>query len=296
MNKIIECVPNYSEGRNLEVIEKIVDCFRAKKNIKLLDYSSDYDHNRMVVTVVGKKDELKEAVLKSVEVARDNIDLRNHVGEHPRMGAVDVIPFIPIKNVTMQECVDLSKEVASEMYSRFGVPSFLYENSAVLECKRNLADLRRGEFENMREKLKTNDYTPDYGKDLHESYGISAVGARDFLIAYNINLDCDDIEIANAIAKRVRYSSGGLRYVKAIGIKIDKKGLVQVSMNCTNYRKTSLYTIFEMVKMEAKRYGVNIIESEVIGLMPMEALVDVAKYYLRIDDFDYDRVIENNFL
>ncbi len=296
MKQIIECVPNYSEGRNLDVVEKIVDCFRAKEDVKLLDYSSDKDHNRTVVTVVGEREALKEAVLKSVEIARDNIDLRKHSGEHPRMGAVDVIPFIPIKNVTMDDCVELSKEVASEMHTRFGIPTFLYEKSATAAHRQNLAKLRKGEFEGMAEKIKTDEFKPDYGTELHESYGISAVGARAFLVAFNINLGTDNIDIANNISKKVRHSGGGLRFVKAMGVRLEDRGIVQVSMNCTDFSKTSLYTVFEAVKMEAKRYGVNVVGSEVIGLVPMAALVEASKYYLRIEDFEDSQVLESNFL
>ncbi len=296
MKQIIECVPNYSEGRNLDIVEKIVDCFRGKEGVKLLDYSSDKDHNRSVVTVVGEREALKEAVLKSVEVARDNIDLRKHSGEHPRMGAVDVIPFIPIKNATMDDCVELSKEVAQQMYERFEIPTFLYEKSASAPHRQNLAKLRKGEFEGMADKIKTEEFKPDFGTELHKSYGISAVGARAFLVAYNINLDTDNIDIANSISKKVRHSGGGLRFVKAMGVRLEERGIVQVSMNCTDFTKTSLYTVFEMVKMEAKRYGVNVIGSEVIGLVPMAALIDASKYYLQIENLEDSQVLESNFL
>ncbi len=296
MKQIIECVPNYSEGRNLEIVEKIVECFRAKEGLKLLNYSSDKDHNRTVVTVVGEREVLKEAVLKSVEVARDNIDLRKQSGEHPRMGAVDVIPFIPIKNATMDDCVELSREVASEMFNRYNVPTFLYEKSATAAHRQNLANLRKGEFEGMAEKIKTEEFKPDYGEELHESYGITAVGARAFLVAYNINLGTNDISIANNISKKVRHSGGGLRFVKAMGVKLEERGIVQVSMNCTDFTKTSLYTVFETVKMEARRYGVNVVGSEVIGLVPMSALIDASKYYLQIENFGDSQVLESNFL
>ncbi len=296
MKQIIECVPNYSEGRNLEIVEKIVDCFRAKEGLKLLNYSSDKDHNRTVVTVVGEREVLKEAVLKSVEVARDNIDLRQHSGEHPRMGAVDVIPFIPIKNATMDDCVELSREVASEMFDRYNVPTFLYEKSATATHRQNLAKLRKGEFEGMAEKIKTEEFKPDFGEELHESYGITAVGARAFLVAYNINLATNDITIANNISKKVRHSGGGLRFVKAMGVRLEDRGIVQVSMNCTDFTKTSLYTVFETVKMEARRYGVNVVGSEVVGLLPMSALIDASKYYLQIEDFNDSQVLESNFM
>lgn len=293
MNKIIECVPNFSEGRDLEKIESIADCFRGKSGVKLLDYSGDADHNRSVITVAGEPDSIKNAVIEAVGKAVELIDLTKHSGEHPRMGAVDVVPFIPIKNVTMDEAIALSKEVALQVADRFNLPVFLYEASASGRHRENLADVRRGEFEGLTEKMKLHEWKPDFGPDSpHPTAGAVAIGARKPLIAYNINLSTDNIEIAKEIAKRVRHSSGGLRYCKAIGIDLKGRGVAQVSMNLTDYTKTSIYSVHEMVRMEAIRYGVTIIGSEVIGLVPMAALTESAAYYLGIENFSINQVLE----
>ena len=297
MNKIIECVPNFSEGRNRKKIEKIVDCFRAKPGVKLLDYSSDADHNRSVITVVGEPEAMKNAMIEAIGTAVKLIDLTKQSGEHPRMGAVDVVPFIPINDVTMDESIALSKVVAMEVAERFKLPVFLYEASATAKHRENLADVRRGEFEGLAKKMKMREWRSDYGpKYPHPTAGAVAIGARKPLIAYNINLSTNNIEIANAIAKKVRHSSGGLRYCKAIGIELKNRNLAQVSMNLTDYTKTSLYSVHEMVRMEAMRYGVSIIGSEVIGLVPMAALAESAAYYLGIENFSINRVLEANLL
>lgn len=294
MNHIIECVPNFSEGRDKELIEQIVGVFRDQKDVTLLEYSSDSDHNRSVVTLLGTKEGLKRTLLEAVNIAIEKIDLNNHSGEHPRMGAFDVIPFIPIKNITMEECIEFSKEFAKELYEKFSIPVFLYENSASSTKRKNLSVLRRGEFENMDSKIKEEDFIPDFGTKLHPTFGITAIGAREFLIAYNVNLDTDNIEIANNIAKRVRHISGGLRYVKAIGIKLEERNIAQVSMNLVDYKKTPIYQVVELIRVEAKRYGVNIIGTELIGLSPMQALIESAAYYLQIEDFNMNKVIEEN--
>ena len=297
MNKIIECVPNFSEGRNRKKIEKIVDCFRAKPGVKLLDYSSDADHNRSVITVVGELEAMKNAMIEAIGTAVKLIDLTKQSGEHPRMGAVDVVPFIPINNVTMDEAIALSKEVGMEVAEKFKLPVFLYEASATSKHRENLADVRRGEFEGLAKKMKRREWRADFGpKYPHPTAGAVAIGARKPLIAYNINLSTNNVEIANAIAKKVRHSSGGLRYCKAIGIELKKRGIAQVSMNLTDYTKTSLYSVHEMVRMEAMRYGVTIIGSEVIGLVPMAALAESAAYYLGIENFSINQVLEAKLL
>lgn len=295
--KIIECVPNFSEGRDTEVMEKIVEPFRSREGVKLLDYQSDKDHNRMVVTVVGEPELLKEAVAAAVGKAVELIDLRKHEGQHPRMGAVDVIPFIPIRNVDMAEAIDLSKEVAARVSEGFGLPVFLYEESATAPHRKNLASIRKGQFEGMAEKMTQPEWRPDFGPEtIHPSAGATAVGARMPLVAFNVNLDTPNLEIADAIAKKVRYLSGGLRYCKAIGVDLKERGIVQVSMNMTDFTRTALYRSFEMVKMEARRYGVNVVGSEIIGLVPMAALVDCAEYYLGIEDFSPDQVLESRLM
>ncbi len=296
MNQIIQCVPNFSEGRDLEKIEKIVSAFRGKVGVKLLDYSNDVDHNRVVVTVVGEKEALKNAVIEAVGIATELIDLNHHEGQHPRMGATDVIPFIPIKNVTMDECIALSKEVAGKLFENYGVPSFLYEKSASSSERENLANLRKGQFEGMAEKVKDPQWAPDFGTTIHPSAGITAVGARMPLVAFNVNLNTNDLEIANKIAKNVRHLSGGLRYCKALGIALEDRGIVQISMNMTDFTKTPLYRAFELVRIEAQRYGVSIVGSEIIGLVPMDALIGTAEYYLGIENFSYDQVLEKRIM
>lgn len=296
MNKIVQCVPNFSEGRNLEVIEKIVENFRGKQGVKLLDYSNDEDHNRVVVTVVGEPEPLKAAVVAAMGTAKALIDMTTQSGQHPRMGATDVVPFIPIRNVTMEECIALAKETAKETFEVNDLPSFLYEKAASAPHRENLAEVRKGQFEGMAEKVKKPEWIPDFGTDIHHTAGITAIGARMPLVAFNVNLDTDNLEIANKIAKNVRHLSGGLRFCKAIGIDLEDRGQVQVSMNMTDYTKTPLYRAIELIKIEARRYGVNVVGSEVIGLVPMEALIQTAEYYLGIEEFSMDQVLEKRIM
>ena len=254
-NKIIECVPNFSEGRDLEKIDQIVAPFRIKAGVKLLDYSNDEDHNRLVVTLVGEPEALYEAIVEAVGVAVRLIDLNQHTGQHPRMGAVDVIPFIPIKNTSMEEAIELSKKVA--------------------------------------EKIKLPEWQPDFGPaERHPTAGTVAIGARMPLVAYNINLSTDNLEIATKIAKNIRHINGGLRYVKAMGVELKERNITQVSINMTDYTHTALYRAFELVRIEARRYGVTIVGSEIIGLVPMEALIDTASYYLGLENFSMQQVLE----
>lgn len=293
MKKIIECVPNFSEGRDLDKIEKIVNPFRRKKAVKLLDYQGDEDHNRLVVTALGEPVALKKAVEEAIGVAVELIDMRKHQGQHPRMGAIDVVPFIPIKNVSMTEAISFSKDFAKEVSEKYGLPIFLYENSATRPERQNLAAIRKGQFEGMAEKIKDPEWKPDFGpKKIHPTAGVTAVGARMPLVAFNVNLNTDNLDIANAIANRVRHISGGLRYCKAIGVALEERGIVQVSMNMTDYKKTALYRVFELIRIEARRFGVNIVGSEIIGLVPMEALIDTAVYYLRGENFSIKQVLE----
>jgi glutamate formiminotransferase len=293
MKKIIETVPNFSEGRNKDIIEQILACFKGKEDVKLLDFHRDIDHNRLVVTAVGGPDALKHTIVEAVGVAVNLIDMRAHRGEHPRMGAIDVIPFIPIKNVTMEEAIRLSKETARDIWERYHLPVFLYEESASSPTRKNLANIRKGQFEGMPEKLRSPEWKPDFGeKEIHPTAGIVAVGARMPLVAYNVNLDTDNIEIARAIAKAVRHINGGLRYCKAIGIELKERKITQVSMNMTDYTQTPLYRALEYIRVEAKQYGVNIISSEVVGLVPMAAIVDSAAYYMGLEDFSIDKILE----
>lgn len=293
MNKIVECVPNFSEGRDLEKVEKIVEAFRAKEGVKLLDYSTDKDHNRCVVTVVGEIEALKEAVIAAIGKAVELIDMTKHEGQHPRMGAVDVIPFIPIRNVTIEEADKLAKDVARESAQKYNLPFFLYEKSASAPHRENLATVRKGQFEGMAEKMKDPMWKPDFGPDtIHPTAGVTAIGARMPLVAFNVNLDTNNLEIANKIARQVRHLSGGFRFVKAMGVELEERNIVQVSMNLTDYTKTAIYRVLETIRMEARRYGVNVVGTEVIGLVPMQALIDCADYYLQIENFSMDQVLE----
>lgn len=293
MNKIVECVPNFSEGRDLQKIDQIVAPFRAKQGVKLLDYSNDEDHNRLVVTVVGEPEPLRDAVLEAIGVAVRLIDLNKHQGQHPRMGAVDVVPFIPIKNTTMEEAIALSKEVGEEVAKRYNLPVFLYEKSASAPHRENLAAVRKGEFEGMAEKIKLPEWHPDFGPvERHSTAGTVAIGARMPLVAYNVNLSTRNLEIAHDIAKKIRFIGGGLRYCKAMGVELKDRGITQVSINMTDYTHTALYRAFELVRIEARRYGVSIVGSEIIGLVPMEALIDTASYYLGLENFSMQQVLE----
>lgn len=290
---IIECVPNISEGRRPEVVEACVEAVRRIPGVRLLDWSSDASHNRSVITLAGDAAALKAAVLALYEAALPRIDLRQHRGEHPRIGAVDVVPFVPIEDVTMDACVALAREVGAEVAARFGVPVYLYEEAATDPARRNLEDIRRGEFEGLAEKMRRPEWRPDFGPPQpHPTAGASVVGARMPLIAYNINLATDRVDLAKKIAAAIRFSSGGFRYVKAMGVKLEDRNLAQVSINLTNFEKTPIYRVFETVKREAARYGVAVVESEIVGLVPAAALVDAARYYLQLDRFADDQVLE----
>ncbi|MBE6064800.1 glutamate formimidoyltransferase [Clostridium cochlearium] len=296
MARLVECVPNFSEGKDKKIIETIVDEVRKIESVKLLDYSSDEDHNRSVVTMIGEPEDVKKAVLGLAKKAIELIDMTKHHGGHPRMGAVDVIPFTPVSDVTMDECVELANEVGKEIGS-LGVPVYLYEDAATKPERQNLAKVRKGQYEGFFEKIKEAEWKPDYGpQEMNAKSGCTAVGARVSLVAFNVNLGTDNLEVADAIAKKIRFIGGGLRFVKAIGLKLEERNIVQVSMNLVNYEKTAVYRAFEMVKMEAKRYGVPVLGSEVIGTVPMKALLDCAEYYLQIEKFDISQILEKRLL
>ncbi|MDR0865791.1 MAG: glutamate formimidoyltransferase [Candidatus Symbiothrix sp.] len=297
MNKIIECVPNFSEGRDLEKVERIVNAFRAKENIKLLDYSNDKDHNRMVVTVIGEPEAIKNAIIEAVGIAVKEIDLTKHEGQHPRMGAVDVVPFIPIKGVSVEEADALAKEVGKTFAEKYQLPVFLYEKSASAEHRQNLAAIRKGEFEGLVEKMKLPEWKPDFGPgERHPTAGAVVVGARMPLIAFNVNLHTNRMEIADKIAKKVRFIGGGLRFCKAMGVELKVQNLVHVSMNLTDYTKTAIYQAVEMIRFEAQRYGVAIAGCELIGLVPLQAVVDTASYYLGLEDFSMKQILESHLM
>ena len=291
---IIECVPNISEGRRPLVIEQIVEGVRRVPGARLLDWSSDTAHNRSVFTLAGDAAALKAAVLVLFEHSVAAIDLRTHTGEHPRLGAVDVVPFVPIEGVTMDDCVALAKDTARSVAERFEVPVYLYEEASSNPLRKNLEDIRRGEFEGLPAKMASDGWTPDFGPSTpHPTAGASVIGARMPLIAYNINLNTDRLEVAKKIAAAVRFSSGGFRFVKAMGITLADRNIVQVSMNLTNFEKTPILRVFEAVKREADRYGVSVLESEIVGLVPAAAMLDVAVSTLQLTAFSRDQVLEN---
>lgn len=293
MARLIECVPNFSEGRNKDVVEEIVDEIRKVKGVKLLDYSIDRDHNRSVVTFVGEPEAVAEAAFNSAKKAAQLIDMSKHKGGHPRMGATDVVPLVPVSDVTMEECIKLSKVLGKRIGEELSIPVYLYEESASAPERKNLAYIRKGEYEGFFEKIKHEEWRPDFGPEtMNIRSGVTAVGARNFLVAFNVELDTNNMEIANAISKRVRHISGGLRYVKAMGVLLEEKNRVQVSMNMVNFEKTALYTVLELIRIEAKRYGVNVVSSEIVGLVPMKALLDCATYYLQLNDFNMEQVLE----
>ena len=291
---VIESIPNVSEGRRADVILRLAEAIRGAPGVRLLDVSSDASHNRSVFTLVGDAASLKAATMALFEQALAAIDLRAHEGEHPRLGAVDVVPFVPIEDVTIEECVTLARDVGAAVAERFGVPVYLYEEAAANPARRNLEDIRRGEFEGLAAKMTTAEWAPDFGPAKpHPSAGATVIGARMPLIAYNINLNTDRLDVARKIAAAIRHSSGGLRYVKAMGVKIGDRNLTQVSMNLTNFQKTPMFRVFEMVKREAERYGVSVVESEIVGLVPLAALVSSAEFYLQLERFTGDQILEN---
>ncbi len=297
MTAIVECVPNFSEGRDLEKIARISNLFRDREGVRLLDCQHDADHNRMVVTVIGAPDAVADAMLDAMGEAVACIDMNRHQGQHPRMGAVDVVPFVPVRDMTMEAAVALARKVAEAAAERFALPIFLYEKAASSPARENLAEVRRGQFEAMAAKLQQPEWQPDFGPAApHPTAGVTAVGARAPLVAFNVNLGTADLTVADRIARQVRHLGGGLRYCKAMGVALAERGIVQVSMNMTDYSKTALYRVVELIRIEARRYGVPVVGSEIVGLVPMAALVDTAAYYLGLEGFDQAQVIESHLL
>ncbi len=298
MAKIIESIPNISEGRNLAIVEQIVDQVRNTPGCILMDYSSDENHNRSVITYMGSPDAVEEASVKIAVKAAQLINLNDHKGEHPRMGAVDVMPFVPLVDTDMEECIELSKRVGEKVAKEAKIPVFLYEKSATKENCKNLANIRKGGFEGMQLKIDSGEFTPDFGgKKINKNAGVVAIGARKPLIAYNVQLDTSNVEIAKKISSVIRESNGGLPCVKAIGIMLESKNIAQVSMNLTDYTVTPPHVAVEKIKEEAAKLGVKVIGTELIGLMPMRALIKAGAYYLKIDDFDEKtKVIEEYLL
>jgi glutamate formiminotransferase len=292
---IVECIPNFSEGRRSEVIDQIVSAIESISGAVLLDRESDPNHNRSVVTFVAPPDRVVDAAIAAAKRASELIDLTKHAGEHPRMGATDVIPFVPISGVSMEDCIGLARDCGQRMWSELGIPVYLYEKAATRPERENLAAVRKGQFEGIRGEIAANEARrPDFGEPrVHPTAGITAVGARPPLIAYNVNLATSDVEIANKIARAVRHQSGGFRYVKALGFELKDRGIVQVSMNMVNYEGTPLFRVFEAIKREAARYGVAVVGSEIVGLVPQRALNAVADFYLQLENFTEVQILEH---
>jgi glutamate formiminotransferase len=295
MKRLVECVPNFSEGRDAAKVDAIVAAMREVSGVYLLDRESDADHNRSVVTIAGEPEAVAEAALRGVGKAAELIDLTRHSGAHPRMGATDVVPFIPIEGVAIEDCVALAKKVGREIWERYRIPVYFYEAAAQRPERTNLENIRKGQFEGLREEVLRNpDRAPDIGEPrLHPTAGAVVVGARKFLIAYNINLNTPDLEIAKRIGKNIRFSNGGLRYVKAMGVDLRARHLAQVSINLTDFEQTPIHRVFEMVKREAERYGVSIVGSEIVGLIPKRAIELTADFYLQLENFSPAQVFEN---
>jgi glutamate formiminotransferase len=295
--QLIECVPNFSEGRRNKVIEEIVAPFRERKGCTLLEYRADKDHNRLVVSLVGEPEVIQEALLAAAKIAISRIDLERHQGSHPRIGAVDVIPFVPLTDITMEACVELARRFGSRYHQETGIPVYFYEEAAMRPERRNLEVIRRGQYEALKEEIGNPERHPDIGKpQLHPSAGATVIGARRFLIAFNVNLGTEDVHVAREIAQAVRASSGGLGHVKCIGLSLKDRGLVQVSVNVVDYKKNALYRVLELIRMEAKKWGVQVKETEIYGMIPAEALLQSASYYMQIAEFDLNQVIELRLL
>lgn len=292
MKQLVECVPNFSEGRRQEVIDQITAAIAQSPGAELLDVQSDLAHNRSVVTILGAPQAVVEAAFRAMAMASQLIDMDHHRGEHPRMGATDVVPFVPVRGVTMQDCVALAHQLGERVGAELGIPVYLYEEAATRPERRNLAAVRRGEYEGLREEIATNpDRAPDFGPAAMGAAGATAIGARPPLIAFNVYLNTGDVGPARAIAKSVRHSSGGLRFVKALGLLVE--GQAQISMNLTDYRRTPIHRVLELIRVEAARYGLTVIHSEVVGLLPAEALVDTAQFYLQLAGFTPGQILEN---
>jgi glutamate formiminotransferase len=295
MAEIVWCVPNFSEGRRKNVIDQIAAEVAGVEHVKLLGTDADADHNRVVVSFVGTRAGVGEAAFRAVAKAKELIDLNDHEGEHPRMGATDVVPFVPVQDVKMDDCIELAKDVGERIGSELEIPVYLYEKAAQRPERENLAVVRRGQFEGLKDMIgKDPNKEPDFGPNsIHPTAGAVAVGARMPLIAYNVNLGTDDVEVAKAIAKAVRHISGGFRHVKAMGFAIKERSIVQVSMNLVNYKQSPIHRVQETIRREAERYGVPVVGAEVVGLLPMKALVEVAKWYLQLEDFEDVQILEN---
>jgi glutamate formiminotransferase / formiminotetrahydrofolate cyclodeaminase len=295
MRRLIECVPNFSEGRDKAKVDKLIETMSKVPGVWVLDHEMDADHNRCVITLAGEPDAVAEAAILGAGKAMELIDMTGHKGAHPRVGATDVVPFIPVEGVTLEDCVALARKVGQEIWKRYRIPIFFYEAAATRPDRVNLENVRRGQFEGMKEELKKNhDRQPDVGEPkMHPTAGVTVVGARKFLIAYNVNLNTPDVGIANKIAKAIRFSSGGLRYVKSMGVELKARNLAQVSINLTDYEQTPMHRVYEIVKREAERYGAIPVGSEIVGLVPKKAIEMAADYFLQLENFSPSQVFEN---
>jgi glutamate formiminotransferase len=292
MTPLIECVPNFSEGRRPEVIEQIADAIRSVPGVHLLDHSSDHDHNRTVITFVGPPTAVEEAAFLAIAKAATLINLDEHQGGHPRLGATDVVPFIPVRGATMDQCVAIAKRLGQRVGDDLGIPVYLYESAATRPDRINLADVRRGEYEKLRDTIATDpNRAPDFGSAQVGPAGATIIGARPFLIAYNVYLKDADVEVANRISRAIRHSNGGFRFVKAMGLEVE--GIAQVSMNLTDFARTPIHRVQETIRREAERYGARIAFAELVGMIPQQALIDAARWYLQLDRMTDDQILEN---
>ena len=295
--KLIECVPNYSEGRRSEIIDALVAPFQGRRGCYLFDYRADEDHNRLVVSLVGEPEPIQDALIEAALVALRHIDMNTHVGGHPRVGAVDVTPFVPLRNITMEECVTLARDFGQRYWEETKIPVYFYEDAALRPERRRLEVIRKGQYETLKEECLREERRPDVGgPGLHPTAGASVIGARKFLVAFNVNLGTTDARVAKEIANAVRASSGGLCHVKGIGLALEDRGMVQVSMNIVDHEKNAIYRVLEMVRMEARRWGVAVVESEVYGMVPADAVLSSAAYYMQIAGFDPKQIIELRLL
>lgn len=291
--KLIECVPNFSEGRNKEVIDTIVNTFKNRTGCVLLDSRADKDHNRLVVSLAGEPQAVQDALIDAAKVAISKIDMEQHSGGHPRIGAIDVVPFVPLRNMDMQSCVNLAHHFGRRYYEETKVPVYFYEEAALRPERKRLEVIRKGQYETLKSEIKLAERHPDVGEpELHATAGATVIGARKFLIAFNVNLGTNDVKIAKEIAKAVRSSSGGFCHVKGIGLPLEERGLTQVSMNIVDYERNALYRIIELIRIEAMRWGVQIIETEVYGMIPAAAIISSAEYYMQLADFSSKQVVE----
>ncbi|MCR5347338.1 MAG: glutamate formimidoyltransferase [Fretibacterium sp.] len=289
MARLVECIPNFSISREKDMIgyNALVETAKSVPGCILFDAQSDGNHNRTVLTLLGSPEAVEETAFQLAKKAAEVIDMNHHVGEHSRMGATDVIPFVPTMGVTVEECVEISKRLGQRIWDELKIPSFLYEDSATREERRNLANCRKGQFEGMPEKLLQPDWAPDFGeRKIHPTAGITAIGARPPLVAFNVNLATSDVQVAKNIAKVIRASSGGFRACKAMGFMLEDRNIAQVSMNMVNTEVTSIFVVYEMIKALAERYGTYVVSSELVGLSPAKALLDCAEFYLKLENFD----------